>query len=618
MKIVRNLFACTLACLFAGQPVLAQTSAPQAQPQKNPNAWIAKEYLTPEAYEQATQQLQAPLKQQHERVKLPFFSRWWKGMTAKQILEPMTPGASKAFVFHTFYLDDTKNKQITPTALQNLNVFKQKSLMATLGKTRTAVGEAAFANLLSQPTTDVTKLRARQQALQALLNNKELLQQLGNALNKFSSAEGHLYKLWQTKALTNTDTTVMTGRWTSGIHTRSLWLREFSLIKESIDAIIVIAMLYQMQFGNGAARGALISGGIGLLLNKLPTFANRNETYYSSMQQLQTILMHTATGVEAMKEVYNALRPNTVFADGIPGFAGLKELCDSTEHDIQWLLSSLDTNTFKGSPSFFSHWGRIVAVYQRLAIQMENIRRAIEGMGAVDAFVAVATALKDQSANRYCVVEFLDSRRPFMNLRGLWNPLLDRNTAVASTVNLGAGQENSRALVVSGQATAGKTTFVTSVAYAALLAQTFGIAPAAGATMTPCNQIHAINTKASFTEQAQQLKEVCERMQLIADHEYALVVMDEPFGSAQAIGEAAAKAWIKSLLNQRCVMVVSSNFAGVTSIAQEMPVVKNFKFELHKTNYGTLDRTFRLEAGVAQTNGGLGLEILREQDLLPE
>jgi hypothetical protein len=30
-----------------------------------------------------------------------------------------------------------------------------------------------------------------------------------------------------------------------------------------------------------------------------------------------------------------------------------------------------------------------------------------------------------------------------------------------------------------------------------------------------------------------------------------------------------------------------------------------------------LNSTFRLEAGIAQTNGGLGLDILREQDLLP-
>ncbi len=87
-------------------------------------------------------------------------------------------------------------------AWKDLNLFYGTTsapsyhLMSRINRSHTTLGSCALATMLVSPTSDIQKLRQRQEALQVLLKDPERMQKLQESLEQYQAVEQSVISFW--------------------------------------------------------------------------------------------------------------------------------------------------------------------------------------------------------------------------------------------------------------------------------------------------------------------------------------------------------------------------------------------------------------------------------------
>lgn len=346
---------------------------------------------------------------------------------------------------------------------------------------------------------------------------------------------------------------------------------------------------------------------------------DRAKAQHDTLRYLQARLMGAATLVNAVKEMQTVACQDSVFAQGFVHGATMNDLFDISSQayspEFKELVALLQTNTFKGDPSYFSNDGNVLAAYKHMQATQGELVRALQLFGELDACLSAAKLYKKFAAERvhYCFVEFIERDKPCIAIKEFWNPIVDPSIVVTNDIELG-GAGKAHAMIVTGANTGGKSTILKAMLIDLLFAQVFGIAPATALKMTPFVYLGSsmnINDDTAggyslYQAEVNRAKMLMQASRGLNGNQFGFLVVDELFrGTSPEQAEQGSYDCAKEFLTYDNAMVVlATHFSKLTTkLEQESKgACKNYKVEVRKDANGNIVRPFKLEEGVNSTH----------------
>lgn len=259
------------------------------------------------------------------------------------------------------------------------------------------------------------------------------------------------------------------------------------------------------------------------------------------------------------------------------------------------LKDALSTATFQGKESWCSHWGRIKATYKLINECKKELLPLYATLGELD-FLNAAVGLISTPNPSYCLPTFIEGDQPGLKIEECWNILRDADKSVTNSFVMGhiEDKDNPRSLVITGPNGKGKTENMLAPFYAALMAQTIGVAPGKRMLLVPCQQFLArlnaeTNTHldqslfmADAARMANALKKVEEEKGI------TFVVKDEPgIGTKAKLGRSLVKVLLEEIgQHKNTLCLTTTHFDKPTTLAEKQPhiyanvkAVDGFKLE---------------------------------------
>jgi hypothetical protein len=584
-------------------------------------------------------------------------------------LTPLTKEEKQRIIFHSLFNAKPTNTILNEHGWHDLQLFDNANLLKNIDRTQTYMGQAVLAKLLVEPITDIKTLLRRQRIMQRLVADNTLYHTLRTSLKKLNTVESTLLQWWQSGWFlellgieqTKEESPSAINRFFKRL---SKVLRHSPKVQETLlrfnEANFAFVMglsslgtvypwtPYANQ-GQQAERVGLRNApeffdsqrmrtaekvliSLYAAVSTIATWSGFKQIFIDNLQKSQQTLIETANAIAALRELYSTIAEQNSFAQDLPQFEHMEALIGpdaKISKDLKKLFNLLETKTFKGEPSFFSWQGRIMAATSLMNEIKDELKKCLEAAGTIDAFMSMATLYKELAKQpaQFCFVHFIEQNKPYFSLQGFWNPLLNSATAIPNDMILGnlAGQTvHSRSMILTGQNTAGKTTIIQGIMHAALLAQTFGIAPAKSVTMTPFAilDMHVNITddiasgRSLFANEVYRAKELLSHVESTEPEQFSLTIIDEMFkGTGPEHAELLSYEYAKKLAHYpNAIIVESTHYKKLVDLETETNgIYKNYKIEINQNPDGSLTRPYKIENGYTITN--IAKEILKEQGL---
>lgn len=287
------------------------------------------------------------------------------------------------------------------------------------------------------------------------------------------------------------------------------------------------------------------------------------QKYLIKMQQLQTL-----------SKKLEILLPQEIFAE-----INLIKKCYDPKKDseFQALLQRLNKKTFADKASFLSYHGRIINAFKMFEAQKNKFCNVFEAAGMLDCYLASASLLSQElvGGNGFCFVNFLNKKSIEFDCEGMWNVLLDQSKAISNDLKLGEiiGDQTIGALL-SGPNFGGKSIYLRGIITAALLAQSFGIAPVKKLSMTLFDcfstyidiQDDPSSGESNFSAECLRMEEFATLVEAAAKKgQKVFIAADELLrGTKPEYSEATIRSLLAYIANFDNVMIlVSSHYSNV-------------------------------------------------------
>lgn len=288
---------------------------------------------------------------------------------------------------------------------------------------------------------------------------------------------------------------------------------------------------------------------------------------------------------------------------------------------IKELMASLNTSTFTGQESCWSHWGRIKATYKLMNECKNELLKMYGALGELD-FLNAGVRLAIDSPSAFCLPTFIESDKPGLEISDCWNILRAPAHSVKNSVAMGtvAGKELPRSLIITGPNGQGKTENMLAPFYAALLAQSIGVAPGKKIVMVPCQQfITRLKAETNISDDRSLFMADAERMATILDKieqekGITFVVLDEPgIGTKSKLARSLVKVLVEEIAhNKRTLCQTTTHFDRPTILAASEPqIFANRKAVAYRLEPG-IGSFEKEDAGIAIVEKSLGKRIVEK------
>lgn len=271
------------------------------------------------------------------------------------------------------------------------------------------------------------------------------------------------------------------------------------------------------------------------------------------------------------------------------------------------LVALLQTSTFKGSSSyFFSQVVRILIAYKLMGECKSEFVKALEAVGELDALHSVAQLFKQNKKGKYCFVELLDSEKPVIKFDRMWNPLIDADAVVTNDIQFGV--DGDRNMLITGPNGSGKSTNMKAIALNILLGQTFGVAAAEKASLTPFDYIKTyLNVQENVKEQLStfmaeiyRLEGICSHIKNLPANKRSFTVIDEGLrGTVAEEGVSRLYSMMREMISSdQSIVILATHFELPTQLEKETGRVSNYYVTIEEPTAGEFIRTYQLNRGI--------------------
>ncbi|MGI2299539.1 MutS-related protein [Candidatus Cardinium hertigii] len=311
----------------------------------------------------------------------------------------------------------------------------------------------------------------------------------------------------------------------------------------------------------------------------------------------------------------------------------LARLNESSE--VGNLLRYLEELPLRSWSYIWNHAGKLLASYKLFLAHKAVFHDAMYALGELDAFLSIATLMEETAAlngpHRYTFTKLLSPkgyRKPRLALVEMWNPMLTPTTAVGNDLTMDEASKT-RNVIVTGPNAGGKSTFLTGVATAVVLSQTFGIAPAKSCELTPFSKINTYIEiaddiaagKSLFMAEVDRFQSHLKLLKQLKKAEFSFTIFDEPFSGTNPVEGSAAEYSVLNYIAEysNAFNIVATHYPVVMLLEQREPQkgFKNYKVFIKSIGKdGKIHYTYKVIPGAS--NQTIAIDILAAQGYATE
>lgn len=556
---------------------------------------------------------------------------------------------------------------------KNLNLFcgeKNLSLFLAdkIDRTYTVFGKVMLYDMLAQPRANIEEIKKTQAAIHELVDNTELYNALIHELTEFKKSQSMLVSFWThdpfrqatqrryfncspkwlTNLLNNSATSLnvrlffdhagrcLLNAGGATVAAALLPCCGMSLISSS-ELSDAARLVTQSLIGYGGAAfgfvarfithkkflGCLsVGSGVvcGLSVKESAEWAIDNFMIEVYMHRK---MRHVVNAVRRLKNIEKLMANSCCLSDIFSNTNSLRMLfSDKISKNLSILLKNFSHADFNKKLSTFTNKGAILVAYRQFCFLKSEFEDALIEFGKIDALVGLASLYKEheQSAVRYSFVKFETREFPYISFQQFWNPFISADIVVGNSIELGKDDQH-RNLIITGPNEGGKSTVLKALTINIIMAQSFGIAPAETAVLTPFDKIITYSNVVDDIGSGNSLfKAQVLRLQDIVDIAYSLPQSKKSFtpfdemcnGASPKEAEACAYGVAKSMgacLNN--MTVIATHHHLLTSLEQETDCYVNYCVGVIKMGDGSLVYPYRLQRGISDQH--IAFDILRNQ-----
>lgn len=562
--------------------------------------------------------------------------------------------------------------------------------LSRINRTTTVLGECALATLLVTPTSNITTLTNRQQTLQLLLEDPTSLANLKQALASYRSVEQRLISLWthtdplyshayrnymhQRFLLSNPAANKIARK----LNTRIFFRNLLDIYGEFVSLPIVgLFWCEATHWMTSISKGGYIQGSRSSsyapfsLFVPIVSIGSVIEHYKHTNGQpsllpfLGVAATHTAAvwrgycGIKSYKEysavfrsLANRMRDVQIFMQTIqqisnivagnpaleanyaPSLSAIRALLEKRKEatEIGILIRNLLDMKLNNWSYIRGNSGKLLATYNLFIEHKDSLKSAMYALGQLDSFIGIATLVKEAKAtfptHCYTFTKFLDRSEqttPCIMLDGMWYPMLNPETVVDNTIEMNA--HKTRNMILCGPNAGGKSSFISGVASNLLLSQTFGIAAAKSAVITPFDKINTfielkddIACGASlFMVEVERMHRYMNMLENASPNEFIFTISDEPFARTNPVEASAAAYSILAGMAKytNALHIVSTHYPILMHLADKFKDrgIRNFKVFIDKKPGQKLHYTYKVVPG--ESDQSIALKILEQEGYDP-
>lgn len=554
--------------------------------------------------------------------------------------------------------------QETLQALDSLHLFSH--IIPKLAHTNLHHGYFVFAKNICQISSQLPELQHRQNIIAYLQQNPELVEKLQTILQSIQHAEAsflwdffpqahdstnnyetnsiieRLVKMYEQVRKTIESNRFLSEKWqrTKQIATISAWIGVGALIYYFNHICERERAYYHdtlMLFGPNVA-GIVNKPGVSTALGASTLIVTAAQTInlsftmkqdFDDVFRKQITLIRMRQLINATEAIDKLLIQHPILQDLLPEHAVIREFSKyrnaTAAHNpkMQQFLTLLHSSSFIGNPSYYiSFQGKIIQTYGLFSEVKTTFIRLWQALGELDSHLCINQLLQQQHG-QYCCPTWIDSTEPVLHLTNYWHPMINYSNAVTNSLYLGASQ-TAHNVIVTGANAGGKTTALTAIMIAQILAQSIGISPAQQHKATPFARLHTYldittNLEAQeslFMAQANRAEKLYHSVHSCNPNEKSLTILDEIFTGTRAdFAEKASYEFADNLGSMpHSICLLATHFPKLTELEQNGNFINYHAANATINPNGTLSYPYQIIPGISSQN--IAEHILKHKGLL--
>lgn len=319
-------------------------------------------------------------------------------------------------------------------------------------------------------------------------------------------------------------------------------------------------------------------------------------------------IINTYACIQACARIASALKDSSLAAAGIDSEALLSLCSNQTQLVVDSLENRFEENN-NNNLDLFSRVGPTLAAYAGFQDHEATIMNILHAAGSVDAMLGISS-LMTEKPHQYVFAEFVESSSPYVELENFSHPQIE--SATPNSITMSQPAKNLK-LTVTGPNKAGKSSTTKSIAVNLILAQTFGIACATKAVISPMHRIITyinlhdnLATNASmFVTEIMRADSILQELSTLSETVPTFALFDDSlFRSTQPTeGEIAAYRFAKKIITLPVCAIFVTHYESLTKLEEETSgKMKNYRIGLQKNILGQSTSSYVLEPGISPRN----------------
>lgn len=300
---------------------------------------------------------------------------------------------------------------------------------------------------------------------------------------------------------------------------------------------------------------------------------------YKSMDALRARQLHIQKALQKIMRIFDIFNAHKE----------LSPVCDvisnmNVQHkkDLLEIMNAFSASTFSGTHKWLYSRGEVLKLQRMLQEKKDCFIPLLEFVATVDARVGITNLLIDSqdTDHQWTMVNFVDTSAVKMNYKDLWLPLHATDKPIVNDVMLGCNGRANKS-IIAGANGGGKTSYLKSIGIAALLAQSWGVVPAAYAEQSWFSSVRTcLNPAEDLAKGLSKFMVQKQRMdnyilphvsQAVEKNEQILLLIDEPYsGTVEVEKNMRTNKFCNAVKDyDNCLMTLVTHLEEPTELADK-------------------------------------------------
>lgn len=515
------------------------------------------------------------------------------------------------------------------------NKTEEHSLLWAMDETLTPMGGRHLRNLIARPFVNIKEIQKRQNAIEFLIADYELIEILRKNFRKVQDIE-RLSNRIATKSANPRDLVALKNSIANMPEIKKALLKTqepyFKAIAEEISEFSLLKSLIESSVNDNpplSVRDAgIIKSGYRTSIDELRNIANSGKDFIAELEAGE----RKKTGISSLKVGYNRIFGYYIEVtksnlEQVPERYIRKQTLVSGERFITPELKDYETKVIGAEDKLKElEYQVFIEILDEVQKESQNLARAAQAVAAIDCLTSMAVIAKRHNYTRPVIdntgiIEITDGRHPVLERLAADERFIPNSAHIDTDAQ--------RLLIITGPNMAGKSTYMRQIALIVLMAQMGSFVPATEAKIGIVDRIFTRIGASDYITKGQStfMVEMIETANILNNAtDKSLIIIDE-VGRGTSTFDGISIAWAVAEYLAKTIKartLFATHYNELTELSRTLDGVKNYNVAvkewgdaiifLRKVEEGPADKSYGIQvarlAGLPQEVIGRAKEVL--------